>query len=162
MFWPGSQKFWRPLPRCGTPLPPRRAAQAARGSGGLSPGAVCLFPPQRAAREARGLRLLFPGAACLFPPRRAAREARGLSPSPLVRCAFSLCGPSARRRSGLRKSLDRNRGLFAGWEGVASLGLSLPLSPLCFLLPPAGMGRLFSGVSQSLCFAIRRRCVPAG
>ena len=32
----------------------------------------------------------------------------------------------------LRKSLDRNQGLFAGWEGVASQGLSLPLSP-----PPA-------------------------
>ena len=30
------------------------------------------------------------------------------------------------------------------------------------LLPQAGMGRLFSGVSQSLCFANRRRCVPAG
>ena len=30
------------------------------------------------------------------------------------------------------------------------------------LLPSAGMGRLFSGVSQSLCFANRRRCVPAG
>ena len=28
--------------------------------------------------------------------------------------------------------LNRNRGLFAGWEGVASLGLSLPLAP-----PPA-------------------------
>ena len=46
--------------------------------------------------------------------------------------APSLRGPSARRRSGLRESLDRNRGLFAGWEGVASLGLSFPLSP-----PPA-------------------------
>ena len=53
-------------------------------------------------------------------------------------------------------------GLFAVWEGVASLGLSLPLSPPPCLLPPAGMGRLFSGVSQSLCFANRRRCVPAG
>ena len=30
------------------------------------------------------------------------------------------------------------------------------------LLPPVGMGRLFSGVSQSLCFANRRQCVPAG
>ena len=30
------------------------------------------------------------------------------------------------------------------------------------LLPPAGMGRFFSGVSQSLCFANRRRCVLAG
>ena len=55
------------------------------------------------------------------------------------RHAFSLRGPSARRRSGLRKSLDRNRGLFAGWEGVASLGLSLPLYPPPCLLPPAGM-----------------------
>ena len=48
---------------------------------------------------------------------------------PRMRHTFSLHGPSARRRSGLRKSLDRNQGLFAGWEGVASRGLSLPLSP---------------------------------
>ena len=45
---------------------------------------------------------------------------------------------------------------------MASLGLSLPLSPPRCLLHPAGMGRLFSRVSQSLCFANRRRCVPAG
>ena len=45
---------------------------------------------------------------------------------------FPLLGPSARRRSGLKKSSDRNRGLFAGWVGVASLGLSFPLAP-----PPA-------------------------
>ena len=36
-----------------------------------------------------------------------------------------------------------------------------PFSSPC-LLPPAGMGRLFSGVSQSLCFVNRRQCVPAG
>ena len=82
--------------------------------------------------------------------------------SPRVRRAFSLRGPSARRRSGLRKSSDRNQGLFAVWEGVASLGLSLPLSPPPCLLPLVGMGRLFSGVSESLCFANRRRCVLAG
>ena len=58
-----------------------------------------------------------------------ARAAKGLVPSPRARCAFSLRGPSARRRSGLRESSDRTRGLFAGWEGAASLGLSLPLSP---------------------------------
>ena len=75
---------------------------------------------------------LSPGAARLFPPQRAARAAWGLAPSPRAHHAFSLRGPSARRRSGLRKSLDRSRGLFAGWEGVASLGLSLPLAP-----PPA-------------------------
>ena len=54
------------------------------------------------------------------------------------------------------------RGLFAVWEGVASLGLSFPLSPPLCLLPLAGMGRLFSGVSQSLCFANSRQCVRAG
>ena len=75
---------------------------------------------------------LSPGAARLFAPQRAARAARVLAPFPLAWCAFSLRGSSARRRWGLRKSLDRNRGLFAGWEAVASLGLSLPLSP-----PPA-------------------------
>ena len=47
----------------------------------------------------------------------AAQAARGLAPSPPVRRVFSLRGPSARRRSGLRKSLDRNPRLFAGWEG---------------------------------------------
>ena len=57
------------------------------------------------------------------------RAARGLALSPRARRAFSLRGPSARRRSGLRKYSDRNRGLLAGWEGVASLGLSLPLVP---------------------------------
>ena len=94
-------------------------------------------------------------------PASAVQAARGLGHSPGVRRSFSLCGPSARRRSSLRKSSDRNRGLFAGWEGVASLGLSLPLFPPPYLLPPAGMGRLFSGVSQSLCFANPRQCVPA-
>ena len=137
--------------------------QAARSFGGLSPGAARLFPrdgqprrpevraasPQvrrafslrwRAARAARGLCGLSPGVARLFLPLRAAQAARGLAHSPLVRCSFSLRGSSARPRLGLRKSSDRNRGLFAVWEGVASLGLSLPLSPPPCLLPPAGMG----------------------
>ena len=71
----------------------------------------------------------------------AVQAAKGLRVFSRARCAFSLRGPTARRQSGLRKSLDRNRGLFARWEGVASLGLSLPLSPPPCLLPPAGMGR---------------------
>ena len=87
------------------------------------------------------------------------RQPEACTHSPQVRRTFSFRGPSARRRWGLRKSLDRNRGLFAVWEGVASLGLRLPLSPPRCLLPPAGMGRLFSGVSQSLCFANSWRCV---
>ena len=53
----------------------------------------------------------------------------GLALSPQARRAPSLRGLSG---LGLRKSSDRTRGLFARWEGVASLGLSLPLAP-----PPA-------------------------
>ena len=41
-------------------------------------------------------------------------------------------------------------------------GAEFSLCPSPCVLPPAGMGRLFSGVSQSLCFANRRLCVPAG
>ena len=105
----GSQELGRPLPRCGAPFP-----SAASGPGS-----------QRLGRPS-------PGAARPLPPRRAAWAARGLTPSPRARRAFSLRGPSARRRWGLRKSSTRNRGLSAGWEGLASLGLSLHLSP-----PPA-------------------------
>ena len=105
--------------------------------------------------------------------------------SPRMRRAFSLRGPSAHCRSvptacvcseELASSCDPpgsgcrpskisvilqtgTGGRFAMWEGVASLGLNLPLSPPPCLLPPVGMGQLFSGVSQSLCFANRWQCV---
>ena len=131
------------------------SGQAARSCGALSPGAAHLFPPRRAAQAARGSGGLSPGGCGMpFPSAASGPGSQGLVHTPpRARCAFSLCGkrpgqpevwgslvrrafslrgPSARRRSGLRKSSDRNRGLFAGREGVASLGLSLPLSP-----PPA-------------------------
>ena len=60
-----------------------------------------------------------------------ARQPEAWHPLP-GRAAPPPSAAPARRRSGLRKSSDRTRGLFAGWEGAASLGLSLPLSP-----PPA-------------------------
>ena len=101
------------------------------GEGGVLQAdvAVCGEHSPCSGRAASSFGRLSPGAACLFPPRRAARVARGLAPSPQARRTPSLRGPRARRRSGLRKSSDRNRGLFAGWEGVASLGLSLPVYP---------------------------------
>ena len=108
------------------------SGQAARSFGSLSPGAAHLSPPAPCSPGGQRFGALSLGAARLFPLRRAAQAARGLEPSPRARRAFSLHGPSARRQSGLRKSSDRNRGLFAGWEGLASLGLTLPLSP-----PPA-------------------------
>ena len=93
-------------------------------------------------------------------PASAVQAARGLGHSPGVRRSFSLCGPSARRRSGLRKSLDRNRGLFAGWEEVASLGLSLPLSPL----PASYLQRGLGGSSLEFLspFVLRTAAVCSG
>ena len=82
--------------------------------------------------------------------------------SPLAWSAFSLHGPSAQRRSGLRKSLDRNRGPVCSVGGDGFSGAECAPCPSPCLLPPAGMELLFSGVSQPLCFANRRRCVPAG
>ena len=110
------------------------SVQSCCGEGGALQAdvAVCGEHSPCSGRAACSFGDLSPGAARLFPPRRAARAASGLAPSPRACRAFSLRGPSAHRLSGLRKSLDRNRDLFAGWEGVASLGLSLPLAP-----PPA-------------------------
>ena len=56
----------------------------------------------------------------------------------------------------------RNRGLFAVWKGVASLELSLPLSPPPCLLPPAGMGRLFLWSFSVPLFCEPPACVRAG
>ena len=119
---------------------------------------------------------------CLPRPERF-RQPEARAPSPRVRRAFSLRSPSVFRRLGacglllfrgvglqtrpsrrriLRNSLDRNRGPVCSVGGGGfSRAEFAPFSSPC-LLPPAGMGRLFSGVSQSLCFANRRRCVPAG
>ena len=68
---------------------------------------------------------------CLPQPERF-RQPEAWAHSPRVRRAFSLRGP-ARATGWVSGSLQIGTGgLFAVWEGVASLGLSLPLSP-----PPA-------------------------
>ena len=142
------------LPRTGvsvlSPSALLRLLAAVYGAGpALS--AVPVFRSSRTARIRLRLRVVS------SPPQQF-RQPEAWAHSLRMRRAFSLRGPRARRQSGLRKSSDRTRGLFAGWEGVASLGLSLPLPPP----PPAGMGQLFSGVSQSLCFVNCRQCVWAG
>ena len=106
---------------------PRRAAPAARGLRAFSAGAVCLFRP-----AARGLRVLYSGAVRLFPPRRAAATG-GVSGSPYIGT-----GPVCRVGGG-------------GFSGAEFAPCPSPC-----LLPPAGVGRLFSGVSQPLCFANHR------
>ena len=137
---PGCSIWSGPCAECGSSFPVLH-----KSADSVAP-AFCVFPAS-AVQAARGLGTLSRGAARLFPPRRAARAVRGLAPSPRARRAPSLRGPSARRRrSGLRKSSDRTRGLFARWEGAASLGLSFPLSP-----PPASyLQRGWAGSSLML------------
>ena len=163
MFWPGSQKFWRPLSGCGVPFTSAASGPGCQRLRRPFPG--CCAPFLSAASSSGSQRLVraLPGCGVPFPSMASSPGSQGLVRTLLqARCAFSLRSPSAHRQSGLRKSSDRNQGLFAVWEGVASLGLSLPLSPPRCLLPPAGMRRLFSGISQSLCFANRQWCVQAG
>ena len=116
VFWPGSQKFWRPLPGRGAPFPSAASCSGSQRLGALSPGAVRLFPPR-------------PQRAPPVGPQEVFRQ----EPGPVCR---------------------------VGGGGFS--GAEVAPSPSPRLLPPAGMGRLFSGVSQSLCFAKCRRCVPAG
>ena len=115
--------------------------------------------PASAVQAASGLLALSPCAVCLFPPRRAAQAARGWRALSHVRRAFSLCGPSARRWSGLRKSLDRNRGPVCSVGGGGFSGAEF--APFPSPLPPSSSGD-GPALSQSLCFANRRWCVPAG
>ena len=124
----GSQGLGRPLPGCGAPFPSVVSGPGSQRFGRASPRVWHVI----------SLRGEWP------------RQPEAWVHSPRMRRAFSLRGPSARRRSGLRKSLDRNRGLFAVWEGVASLGLSLPLAP-----PPASfLQRGWAGSSLEFLRAI--------
>ena len=94
-------------------------------------------PRVRRAFSLRGERPRWPEV-CACPSRRHAFSLRGEWPGkpeawrPLHGRAAPFPSAAPARAVGSRKSSDRNRGLCAGWEGVASLGLSLPLSP-----PPA-------------------------
>ena len=147
----GQPEVWAPSPQV-------RRTFSLRGERPRQPEAWAPSPQMRRAFSLRSERPRQPEACAHSPRVRRAfslhsdwlRQPEAPAPSPWVRCVLSLRSPSAHRRSGLRKSLDRNRGLFAVWEGVASLGLSLPLSPPRCLLPPAGMGQLFSGFSVPL------------
>ena len=128
----GSQRFGRPLPGCGAPFSSAASGSGNQRPGALSMGTLRLFPPRRAAWAARGLPLPLPLRPQRVPPVRS-QEVFRQEPGPVCR---------------------------VGGGGFSGAEFS-PFPSPC-LLPPAGMGRLFSGISQSLCFANRCRCVPAG
>ena len=105
------------------------------------------------------------------------RQPEVLAASPRVLRAFSLRGehpgqpeawrplPPRPQRAppvGSQEVFRQDPGPVCRVGGGGFSGAEFAPFPSPCLLPPAGMGRLFSAVSQSLCFANRRRCVPAG
>ena len=122
--------------------------------------ACCVFPGLSGSGSQR-LALVLPGAVRLFPPQRAAQAARGLR-------ALSLSArplpprPQRAPQVGSQEVFRQEPGPVCRVGGGGFSGAEFAPCPSPRLLPPAGMGRLFSGVSQSLCFANCRRCVPAG
>ena len=123
------------------------------GAGPALSGFQFSGPPQK-----RGF-----GCACILclPRPERLRQPEAWAPSPRARRASSLRGPSA-PQVGSQEVFRQEPGPVCRVGGGGFSGAEFAPFPSPCLLPPAGLGRLFSGVSQSLCFANRWRCVPAG
>ena len=180
----GSQKFWRPLPGCSTPFPSAASGSgsqrfahafprcgvpfpsAASGSG--SQGLVRTVPRARHAFSLRGERPGRPESWRLLPWRGAPFPSAASSPGSqrfgaLSTGASRLFPPRPQRMPpvGSQEVFRQELGPVCWVGGGGFSGAEFAPFPSPCLLPPAGMGRLSSGVSQSLCFANRLRCVPA-
>ena len=154
----GSQKFWRPLPGCSASYPSAASSSGSQRLGRPLPGCCAPFPSGERLRQPE---------ACEYSPRvRRTFSLRGERPrqpevcvaSPWLWRTFSLCSPSARHWSGLRKSLDRNRGPVCSVGGGGFSGAEF--APFPSPLPPTSSG---DGPAPLCSFSEnRRRCVPAG
>ena len=137
MFWPSSLQFWGASPRVLRTFSLRDER--------LGWPEVCAPSPR--VRHAFSLRGKRPGKPKAWCPLLGSR--RPLPPRP-------QCAPPVGSQEVIRQ--DPGPVCWVGGGGFSGAEFAPFRSPC--LLPPAGMGRLFSGVSQSLCFANRRRCVP--
>ena len=102
-------------------------------------GRAAPFPSAASGPGSQRLGALSTGALRLFPPR-----------------------PQRALPVGSQEVFRQEPGPVCRMGGGGFSGAEFAPCPSPGLLPPAGMGRLVSGVSQSLCFANCRRCVPAG
>ena len=102
------------------------------------------------------------------PPVLRAFSLRGERPGQPGACAHSpparLFPPRPQRAPpvGSQEVFRQEAGPVCRVGGGGFSGAEFAPFPSPCLLPPAEMGQLFSGVSQSLCFANQCRCVPAG
>ena len=97
------------------------------------------FPSAASGPGSQRLGALYPGVPRLFPPQ-----------------------PQRAPPVGSQEVFRQDLGPVCRVGGGGFSGAEFAPFPSPCLLPPTGMGRLFSGVSQSLWFANLRRCVPAG
>ena len=150
---PGCSIWSGPCVECGSSF------RVLHESADLVASVFCAFPDLSDSGSQRLGRTL-PGCGAPFPSEALACAA-GRVPAACF-CSEELASSHDPPGGGFSGILYVGTGrLFAVWVRVGSLGLSLPLSPPPCLLPPAGMGQLFSGISQSLCFANHGQCVWA-
>ena len=97
------------------------------------------------------------GCACVLclPRPEQPRQPEVCAPSPWARRAFSLRGPTARRRSGLRKSLDRHQGPVCSVGGGGFSGAEF--APFPSPLPPTSSGE---GPALLWSFSVPLFCEP--
>ena len=124
-----------PSPQCGAPFPSVASGSGSQRLARPLPGAARLFTPRRQAQAARGP-AHFPRMQHTFSVRsQRLRQPEACRHSPRVWRAFSLRGPSAHRRSGLRKSLARTRGPVCSLGGGGFSGAEF--APFPSPLPPS-------------------------
>ena len=139
---PGSQRLVHPLPRRSEPFP---SVESGSGSQRLAPP--------------------LPGRGAPFPSVAPARAAGRVTAAWFVLRSWPLAEtlPAADVGHPESQEVFRQEPGPVCWVGGGGFsGAEFAPFPSPCLLPPAGMGRLFSGVSQPLCFANRCWCVPAG
>ena len=110
--------------------------------------------PASAGQAARGLRALSPGLARLFPPRPQQALPDGFLQLAFVQRSWPLAATLLAADVDHQESQEVFRqepGPVCRVGGGGFSGAEFAPCPSPRLLPPAGMGRLFSAVSQSLC-----------
>ena len=125
-----------------------------KSAGSVVP-AFCVFPGLSGSGSQRLARTL-PRNGVPFPSAAVVRgQPEGWVASPRVRRAFSLRGPSARRRLGLRKSLDRTWGPVCRVGGGGFSGAEF--APFSSPLPPSSSG---DGAALLWSFSVPSFCKP--
>ena len=158
----GSQRLGRPLPGCGAPFAFVASGPGRQGLQRPLPGRGAPIPSTASRlRQPEAWRPLPGCGAPISSTASRLRQPEAWRPLPGRGAPFPSAAP-ARAAGRVSGSLQTGTGAVCPVGGGGFSGAEFAPCPSPCLLPPVGMDRLFSGVSQSLCFANRRQCVLAG